>query len=615
MNRKPMALVAFIFLSILCQGGAFKKAPGLEIFGQKIFKNFSSVPDRGMFYVNNNYILGRGDNLIINIWGAVEEEYTKEIESDGCIYLPRIGKIYLQGKQLVEGKDILRRKILESYKNISISITTGKLRTFDVFVLGEVKKPGRYQISPCEDIIEILSLAGGPTEKGSLRKIRIINRQQGKEKILDLYPFLLKGELPAEHQFSPGDAVFVPLAEFMAGIEGAVRKPAVYEMTRGSKASDLIELCGGFLPYADFSRIQIERENKEETGQLIDIEFTDLEKTRLENFDLMRVFEMPEEEFYRIHLQGAVKRPGWYGWKENLKLGDILKQEELGPYALREKAEIVRTTEWGSKKVLTFSPRRLFHGDSTQDFKLQPQDKILIYSQERPEKKVIIKGEIYYPGEYVITHGEKLKSVIERAGGMTPEAFPQGIEFYRQTIKEEREKHLNVFIREKEAAIQREEQRVEEEEEVKLLEKGKVFLKQLKEMEVKGRIVLDFKNGDIEEKSAHNIMLQDRDIIYIPEKPLTVAVTGEVNYPTNIIFDENLKFQDFIQKSGGFTRNADRKHIYIARSDGTATLNTKNIKTGDTIVIPFLVKDRAGKIVKDIVQMFYHVSLGVAAAF
>lgn len=613
--KKCIITLTLFFTGMVAAGqsNVLAEYSALDVYGQKIFSEFPAEIRRTGFYVPDNYILGIGDELSINVWGATEEEYRKTIEYDGAIFIPGIGKIHLDGKSLNEVREFIRTKFFSRYKNISVSVTTGKLRTLEIFVLGEVKKPGSYIIFPMTNILEILAMAGGTTEKGSLRQVKVIKKIDGATESYDIYPLFMFGEPPPQIQFFQGDMVFVPLAESFAGIKGAVRRPGIYEISSPSTLKTLIDLAGGTLPNADFSRIQVERTDTVKGRIYIDIDYKKLESFVIKDFDVIHIFTLPEQIFYKVSLEGAVKRPGTYGWKEGLRLGDLLKGEDLLPYALRSKAEIIRTEPDGGKKIIIISPEKTFAGIDKENIALVPQDRVIIYSQERPEKKVVIYGQVYHPGEYVIVRGERLSDVVRRAGGFTHYAYLPGIIFMREEIRAEKEKQVATFIKEKEEMLKQEEKVLESDADKQLLVQGKIFLERLKGMEIKGRIPLQIDNENTFIGGEYDIFLENGDSIYIPDKFISVAVLGEVNLPANIIFREDYKFLDYIQESGGFTKNADRKNIFIARVNGTASTDINNIGPGDTIVVPLEIKERRGKIIRDIVQMFYHISLGVAA--
>ncbi len=612
MKKFIIILTALIAGAAAGQNKASQKPDSLEVFGQRIFAEFPREARRTGFYIPENYLLGIEDELIINVWGAYEEEYRKTIEYDGAIFIPGIGKIHLDGKQLSEAKDIIRTKLEDRYKNISVSVTTGKLRTLEIFVFGEIRKPGSYIISPMTSILEVLAAAGGTTANGSLRNVRVTKKSGGTPQSYDLYPLFMSGQPPPDMQFSQGDMVFIPLAESLAGVKGAVRRPGIYEIGPAATLQELIELAGGTLPNADFSRIQIERTDPEKGRIFIDVDHSISGRFEVKNYDTANIFALPEQPFYRVFLEGAVKRPGAYGWKEGIRLSGLVKEEELLPYALRDKAEIIRTDKDGSKEIIIFSPEKLFAGEKDYDIPLHPQDKILVYSQERPEKRVVIQGQVYYPGEYVIVRGDRLSDLVKRAGGFTRHAYLPGTVFMREAIRAEKEQQVANFIKEKESLLKQEEKQTESATEKKLLDQGKILLEQLKTTDIKGRIPLCIDNAKTLENSESDIFLEDGDIVYIPVRPTSITIMGEVNLPSNIIFRKGAGIDYYIKQSGGFAKNADRKNVFIAKINGTATTDDRSLEPGDTIVIPFEVKERRGTILKDIVQMFYHLSLGLS---
>ena len=611
--KKTIFIILTVFIAGFATGqnNAPPETVPLEVYGQRIFSEFPSEIRETGFHIPDTYVLGIEDELIINVWGAFEEEYRKTIEYDGAIFIPYIGKVHLEGLSLSDAKELIRTKLFGRYKNISVSVTTGKLRTLEIFVLGEVKKPGSYLISPLTSILEVLAMAGGATDKGSLRHIKITKKSDGSAKYCDLYPMFMSGEPPPEIQFSQGDMVFVPLAESLAGIKGAVRRPAIYEIAGPATLKDLMELAGGALPNADFSRVQVERTDKSRGRIFIDIDCNKSGNFAINNFDTVNIFPLPEQPFYRVSMEGAVRRPGTYGWKEGLKLSDLLREEELLPYALRDKGEVIRTEPDGGKKIIIMYPAKIFAGEKEYDIPLVPQDRILVYSQERPEKRVVIQGQVYYPGEYVVVRGDRLSDLVKRAGGFTRHAYLPGIVFMRETIRAEKEKQLATFVKEKEVMLKQEETQAESAEEKKLLNQGNMLLQQLKATEIKGRIPLYISDEKYAGRES-DIFLEDGDNIYVPVEPVSVAVIGEVNLPGNIVFKKNSGFNYYIEKSGGFAKNADRRNVFVAKVNGTATSDVGNIGTGDTIVIPFEVKERKGTLLKDIAQMFYNISLGLS---
>ncbi|HOK57176.1 MAG TPA: SLBB domain-containing protein [bacterium] len=599
-------IICFFSFKLNCE--VFSGYPELKIFGEDFFENYTPLLKTHQLPLSDDYILGPGDTLIINVWGFFEQEYQKEVETDGSIFISGIGKIYLAGKPLKEVKKIIEDKFYKKYKNIQVSVSGGKIRTINIYILGEVKKPGVYEIFPFLNIIDVIAIAGGPNKNGSLRRIEIIKNDGGKE-LIDIYPILLKGEKPKVFQFQSGDTVFVHQSENLVGITGGVRRPAIYEL-KNMELKELIDLSGGFLPVADISHIQIERIDKEKGRVLIDIKEKDILNLSLKNFDVVKVPLLSSQSFYQVSITGAVKTQRVYGWKEGIKISNILKKDDLLPFAETEKAEIIRI-ENGYRKIISFSPEKLFSGDTNNDLNLLPQDKIVIYSKERPEKKVVITGEVKYPGEYVIESGEKISNIIKRAGNFTSSAYPKGIVFLRESVKKQKEEEIEKLLKEKRETLNSALKTAQNTEEKQVIEKTLIAVEKLAEVKPQGRIIIKMDDFEKFENSVYDISLENGDIIYIPKKPVYVSVVGEVNNPANVLYEPDLTLNDYIQKTGGFTKDADRKSIFIVRVDGSSDRNLEKISEGDTIIIPFEPRGEKLRFIKDIMQIFYQIAVGV----
>ena len=607
MKKFIFTFIIFLF-SFTLKSEVFPGYPELEIFGEKFFENYTPFLKTHQFGLTDDYIVGPGDIIIISVWGFFENEYQKEVELDGSIFIPGIGKIYIAGKSIKEVRKIIEDKFYRKYKNIQVSVSGGKIKTINIYILGEVKKPGAYEIFPFLNILDLIALAGGPNKNGSLRKIEVI-KNDGERELIDIYPLLIKGEKPKILQFQAGDTLFIHQSENLVGIIGGVKKPAIYEL-KDMNLKELVDLAGGFLPVADISHIQIERIDKEKGKILIDINEKEINNFPLKNFDVVKVPLLSGQSFYQVSITGAVKTQRFYGWKEGIKISDILKEDDLLPFAEKEKAEIIRIED-GYRKIISFSPEKIFSGDPENNLNLLPQDKIVIYSKERPEKKVVITGEIKYPGEYVIESGEKISDVIKRAGNFTNSAYPKGIIFLRESVKKAKEEEIEKLVKEKKELLNSVLKVTTNPEEKQVIEKTLIAIEKLAEIKPQGRIIIKMDEFEKFIGSPYDIPLENGDIIYIPKKPVYVSVIGEVNNPANILYEPNLTLDDYIQKTGGFTKDADKKSIFIVRSDGSSDKNLEKIKEGDTIIVPYEARGEKLRFIKDIIQIFYQLAVGV----
>ncbi len=625
-------MVCFLFFSLCCLNSI--KADNQETFSpiEKIFLDESDEVLRQFGYnlfegaagfiaptdiaVGPDYLLGPGDEVVISLWGLFEKEYREMIDRDGNIFLPKLGKITLGRRTFSQTEKDLKEKFSHYYKNIRISITLGKIRTIKIFVIGEVKRPGSYQMSALSNLLHALYLAGGPTKMGSLRNIRIMRK--GKEKTsFDLYPFLLSGDTGEDFYFSSGDTIFVSPIGPVAAIGGNVKRPAIYELKGKTSLKDLVNIAGGFLPSAYLSRIQIERIENFQKKVLLDVELSAQVRERsadilLKDSDLVRIFSIEKRIYNRISLEGMVKHPGDYQLKPSMRLGEILTPEELLPEASLSKAEIVRLKENGATEIIGFSPEKLFKGEKKENIILKRWDRIVIRSAWEQVSKVEVKGEVEFPGQYTVRRGERCSSLIERAGGYTPEAFLPGAVFTRESVKEKERINLEEFIQRQGTILEKGKEGATDEEK-RLIAEGETLLKELTEKVPLGRIVFHLSPLKKFKGSPDDLILKDGDTLYIPKPPAAVSILGEVNNPGAICYQGRKGLNYYLEKAGGFSKDADKKYLYVIRPDGTATAKSLLIGRGDTIIVPQRVKTRTGKVVKDIIQMIYQVSVGISS--
>lgn len=581
----------------------------IGIFGQEFFSNVNlSVSEAGRF-IPEKYFLGPGDQIEVTAWGVIDIKQQMEIDREGDILVPKIGRLHLSGKNLNQAKKYLQDMFNKIYKDVKIELTLLKPRLISVFVMGEVKKPGTYTINASGTILEVLAMAGGISSKGSLRKINIISKD-GIKKEIDLYPVLLGGVLP-DIRFQPEDIIYVPLAKSFVTIKGAVRRPAIYETEGSITLGKLIEYAGGLLPEADTKRIAVFRNDQVAGRIMIDL-FPQTEGNfQINNFTLadgdeVEISFLNKEIVDCVYVEGTIKNTGRYQWRKGLKLADIISEADLLPDTLQEKAEIIREKQDGTRQIVQFS---LIEAIKSKDIELEPRDRIIVRSKERPVKKVTISGEVKFPGEYVITSGERLSSLVQRAGGFTPQAYLAGTVFTRVSVRQREKQEIEKFITEKRATLEKEASRTESEEEKAIIEKSRVLLQQLAQAPVTGRVVVNLESWDRFAGSESDLFLEDGDRIHIPLRPDIVSVAGEVNHPANVLYKEGADIKYYIEKAGSFTKNADVKNIFVIKANGTATTDIKKINPGDFIVIGFLAKDRPGKILKDILQMLYYVKM------
>ncbi|MCK5509544.1 MAG: polysaccharide export protein, partial [Desulfobacterales bacterium] len=227
-----------------------KAFPGdLLIFGQQLFSAgpASFTPPSNM-PVSTDYIIGPDDNIVVQLWGRINEQYTLTVQRDGSIQLPQIGTIQVAGLTYKQLQKLIKREA-ESITGVNVNVTMGKLRSITIFVVGSVKKPGAYTVSAFDTILNTLIYARGPDVLGSMRNIQL-RRRNKIVTTFDLYDLILKGDNSKDMRLEPGDIIFVPKAETVVAIDGDVKVPAVYELKKEKSLLNALELAGGIKPSA-----------------------------------------------------------------------------------------------------------------------------------------------------------------------------------------------------------------------------------------------------------------------------------------------------------------------------------------------------------------------------
>jgi protein involved in polysaccharide export with SLBB domain len=388
----------------------FKKSlgpgrPSLEIFGHNLFSEAPSTfaPIRAM-PVSNGYIVGPGDEIKILMWGRLDERYSLEVDNEGVINFPKIGPLTVGGLTFEEVKDLIRRKA-EAITGVNVNVSMGKLRTIQVFVLGEVKNPGVYTVSSLAAMTNALLASGGPTDLGSLRRVEL--KRQGKViSVIDLYDFLLKGDTSADTRLMPGDVVFLPQAGPMVSVSGNVKRPAIYELKDDLDLKTALDLAGGLTPWGYKQRIQIERASENQQQIIVDIPYAELIEKKpilLKDGDLIRVFPIIPDSMNSVYLFGNVLRPGQYEYKQGLRVSDILPNIETLDKDTYFGYALIKRYHFENMKaeLIPFDlGRLLFSKDLSQDIALRPLDELYVFNQRTFEdrKFAIVEGEVRKPG-------------------------------------------------------------------------------------------------------------------------------------------------------------------------------------------------------------------------
>ena len=409
---------------------------GVELFGADVFRR-STTQFQPMLSgpVPAGYTLGPGDMLVLVITGDVEFVHTLEVTREGFVLIPQVGQVYVNGLTMSQLRAMLRNRLGQAYSGIAegttrFDVSVARLRTNQIYVIGEVAQPGAYQLSSVATVLNALYAAGGPTNRGNFRRIEV--RRRGElVATFDLYDYLLHGETGDDVSLLQGDVVRVPVHGTRVTIVGAVVRPAVYELTTGEMLSDLIEAAGGFLAEAALERITIsrirpigERRAGAAARTVIDVPIVEGATADVAMLpgDSVTVHELSADVAGFVTLRGNVYQPGTFGWEPGIRLSDLI---ELGggfrPATYSGAAHIERLNPQDSTRYLI---EVRLPEDSLQpypeDVELGQFDIVTIYGEEdlRAERTVSIDGWVRDPGEYPYRLGMTLKDLMLQAGGL-----------------------------------------------------------------------------------------------------------------------------------------------------------------------------------------------------
>lgn len=421
--------------------------PDTEIvqFGYEMFKpeTLASYDSLGFnLPVGPNYVIGPGDEIIINVWSEIyQQTFDLYVDKYGKIILPKAGATYVWGLTFKEAKDLIVKKMHKHFTNVKFDIALGKLHSTAVFVLGEVARPGLYRTYPLASPIQLLYLAGGIKKTGSLRKIKIIKRN-GATKTIDLYDFLIKGRPIPILTFEDGDLIFVPTIGNVVAVVGAVKRPGIYETTNEKTLMDLINLAGGVLPTFYSYHLQLQRVENGKTLKIEDINFKNdrltlkkLREIRFKSGDLVFVQAVSPELRGYVTVAGNVFRPGRYAINDSTSVPYLIRLAGgLKPGTYMDRAEIIRHADSLQKKIISFSLADVLEG-KTSSPRLHEFDTLYIHSISEvvPVDSVTIIGGVGAPGKYQFTIDMTLADLLTVCGGIHAGSDISNIQILRET--------------------------------------------------------------------------------------------------------------------------------------------------------------------------------------
>ena len=499
----------------------------LPVFGRNIFDSEELTFEPSMNLATpKNYVLGAGDEVIIDIWGDNAATIREEISPDGTINIESLGLVNLSGKTISEAKRYLRRQLSRIYAGLDqadgvndMELSLGQSRTIQVHVMGEVKYPGSYSLSAFATVFHALYSAGGVSDIGSLRKI-MLNRGGHNVAVLDVYDFIMNGRSKGDVTLEEGDVIVVPAYEQLVELTGTVKRPMRYEMKNGETVKDLFAYAGGLSNKAYTRSIRIQRQNGNEN------EICTVRKDQFGTFptmdgDAIEIEPILERYSNRVEIKGAVYRPGPYQLGAiNTVKQLIIAADGLTGDAFTNRAVLQRENEDLTRSVLSVDVKDIMNG-TISDIVLQKNDILYIPSHYdlNDMGTVTIHGEVARPGDYLYAKNMTIEDLIIQAGGLLESASTQRVDVSRRL---------------KDPKSEAESARVSE-----------TF-----RFAIKDGFIID---GD------PTFTLSPYDEVYIRQSPVyrkqtNVMVTGEVLFPGEYaLTHKSQRLSEIIEQAGGVT--------------------------------------------------------------
>ncbi len=663
----------------------------LKRFGSEVFLNRDLVTARGVsardtpldIPIGPDYVVGPGDTLTIDMWGSVTVSVTRVVDRSGRILLPEAGSVQVAGLPLERAQSLIGSALKQQYRNAQAVVTVSHLRSVRVYVVGDVQRPGGYDISSLATPLSALYAAGGPTAAGSLRTLRHFRGQQLVEEV-DLYDFLLHGVRNGSSHFESGDTLLIPPAGPQVAVYGAVKRPAIYEVKAGETSlAAFLNDAGGFTVTASLGHIVVERIDANRHRETVTLNLAGdqspqadrnaISAFQVQDGDRVRVEPILPYSERVVYLEGHVARPGRLPYTDGMHLGDVLHSYRdilpepaahgeiirlvppdlhaetidfdvpdvligngnlalqpfdtiriLGRYevdapkatilgevlrpgiyplskgmtaaqlvrmaggfkrdALLEKADLTSYDVNDGNRIVeslaTVPIGAVVAGtDPNADIPLKPGDTLTIHQitgWNDIGESITIDGQVKFPGNYGFHDGERLSSVLRRAGGFTPAAYPMGAVLVRVQVRELEQKSREELIRQIEtnsaaARLSPATAGGDAAGTLKLIQaQQQEVLQDLKNHPPTGRMVIQI-TADIDSwaNTPADIELRRGDVLTIPKQPGFVLVTGQVYNATALTFAPGQTAGWYLSHAGGTNSTANRKEIFIIRANGS----------------------------------------------
>lgn len=412
-----------------------------EIYGHKIFNTqaLSFEPSENLA-TPQNYRLGPGDEVIIDIWGTSEDHLREMISPEGSIMIAQIGPVYLNGMTISDANKHIKNAFSRKYAGMSeaetdVQVTLGQVRTIQVDILGEVATPGTFRMSPFSSVFHALYLSGGINDIGSLRNIQVL-RNNKKVAGVDIYEYLFNGKTNGNIRLQEGDVIIVPPYEQLVSIDGNVKRPMYYEIKPDETIKTILDYAGGFTGDAYSGMVRLERQSGTE-NELYNIERGEFGSYRLKDGDMITVGTILDRYANRVELKGAVYRPGMFAIGRDIRtVSDLIRKADgLTDNAYDDRALLYREGPDMQLQIIALDLKNIMAGISP-DVELKRNDIIEISSIDDLTYRgdITIAGQVTNPGTYPYAENMTVEDIILQAGGLLEGASTARVDVSRRIV-------------------------------------------------------------------------------------------------------------------------------------------------------------------------------------
>lgn len=513
----------------------------LERFGLSVFRNGSGNVDMLPSDVpaTLDYVVGTGDELNITLTGDINQELAEQIDREGRIALPEVGRITVTGRSLRQLQQYIGDALRQQVRKVHVDVSIGRVRTVRVYVVGDVQRPGPYDVSSLSTPINAIYQAQGPTVRGSLRLVQHYRGNQLVETI-DLYDLILHGVRSQIEPLAPGDTILVPPVGRQVTVDGMVRRPAIYELNGEKNLAEVMDLAGGVMVNGSLRELTVERVVPHQEHQTLRLELPAtnddhvieeaLRKVEVQDGDRIVVSPILPYDRQTVYLEGHVFRPGRYGFFNGMKVSDVIRSYNDVMPEPAKRAEIVRLQPpMFRPRVLLFNLEDLL-AHTGDDPLLQPFDTVRVYGRYDVDAPTVnIVGEVLRPGVYPLSEGMTVSDLVRMAGGFKRSAFEGQADLTTHTMADGKKADPKLLS----------------------IDLGEAMHGQ----------------------SSADVQLKDGDTLTVHKIPgwddlgATVTISGRVNYggTYGVVAGEHLS--DLIERAGGFRSDAFPEGAVLERRE------------------------------------------------